>query len=407
VTSISDSQPKAPQPGGASKPTVGVYIHIPFCERVCPYCDFAVVAARTLSREVEERYVSALLLEMARRAEDFVPHSLSTVYFGGGTPSLLQPSSIERLVRAAKETFGAAGKGIEVTLEMNPSTTERERLPGFREAGVNRLSMGIQSFDDTTLKRLGRAHKASECGTSIEAARAAGFQNISLDLILACPGQSFAAFERDLDTALGYEPEHISVYELTIESGTPFALANERGQLDRPAEDLATQMLEHLAHRCAEVGIERYEVSNYARRGFESAHNSRYWAREPVLGLGMGAWSGEVPGGAMPYGGRSMNPRELGAYLSRVEGGEAAASEFDVLNEAQARGEAMFLGLRRAAGVVASAFEAEFGSPPRSFYREQIDRLMASGLIAETTSGNLRLTAQGVLLSDTVFADFV
>ncbi|MBW2293962.1 MAG: radical SAM family heme chaperone HemW [Deltaproteobacteria bacterium] len=379
---------------GHADTTVGLYIHVPFCERICPYCDFAVVAARTLEPADEERYVAALLVELDSRRADFPGRSLATVYFGGGTPSLLQPRSLARLLDAARAAFSG-------------TTTERERLPAFRELGINRLSMGVQSFDDTTLKKLGRAHKASESRQSLRAARAAGFENLSLDLILACPGQSFASFERDLESALEFEPEHLSVYELTIERGTPFALADERGQLARPSEDLAAQMLEHLASRGAAAGLERYEISNAARPGFESAHNSRYWARLPVLGLGVGAWSSEAQSDEMPFGGRRMNSRDLAAYLEGVEGGDTAVAEIDRLSESAARGEAMFLGLRRTAGLSCAAFETEFGAPPRKFYSRQIDRLMAAGLLAETPCGDLRLTERGVLLSDTVFADFV
>jgi oxygen-independent coproporphyrinogen-3 oxidase len=387
--------------------SVGLYIHIPFCERVCPYCDFAVVAARTIEPAIEQRYVSALLRELDSRRADFPGRSLATVYFGGGTPSLLQPASLERLLDAARAAFSGSDCEIEISLEVNPSTTERERLPAFREVGINRLSIGVQSFEDETLKKLGRAHKASESWESLRAAREAGFGNLSLDLILACPGQSFDAFERDLENALEFGPEHLSVYELSIESGTPFALADERGQLARPSEELAARMLETLASRCAAAGLERYEISNAARPGFESAHNSRYWARQPVLGLGMGAWSSELPSDEMPFGGRRMNSRKLAEYLSGVEKADNSGVEFDRLSESAARGEAMFLGLRRTAGLSCVAFETEFGAPPRKFYARQIDRLMATGLLAEATNGDLRLTDRGLLLSDTVFADFV
>lgn len=392
---------------GQAERTVGVYVHVPFCERVCPYCDFAVVAAREIEPAVEERYVHALLRELDERKHDFAGHGLSTVYFGGGTPSLLSPNSLRLVLEAVQAAFPGEVLTREVTLEMNPSTTERERLAAFRELGINRLSVGIQSFDDSVLKGLGRAHKAPESHAMLAAARDAGFDNLSLDLILACPGQTFPDFERDLETALEFSPEHLSVYELTIESGTPFALANERGQLARPDEDLASRMLEYVAVRSASAGFERYEVSNYARPGFESAHNRRYWARKPVLGLGMGAWSAEVPGGEMPHGGRLMNPRDLETYLNAVERAGTDFRTVDRLSEAQARSEAIFLGLRTPNGVCAKAFETEFGNPPRSFYSEQITRLREIGLLAETTEGDLRLTDRGVLLSDTVFADFV
>ena len=409
TSSDSQTQEIREIPSGATDAdhSVGVYVHIPFCERVCPYCDFAVVAARQIDPRVEERYVDALLRELETRRHAFAGRQLATVYFGGGTPSLFSPDSLGRIVAAARAAFASEAEPGEVTLEMNPSTTERARLAAFRSVGINRLSMGIQSFDDTTLKKLGRAHKAHESHAMIEAARSAGFENLSLDLILACPGQTFASFERDLDAALAHSPEHLSVYELTIESGTPFALANERGQLDRPDEDLASEMLEHTVLSGAAAGVERYEVSNFAKPGFESVHNRRYWERSPVLGLGMGAWSAEVRGGDMPYGGRLMNPRDLLSYLAAIEEGESDFRVIDCLNEEQARGEAVFLGLRTRKGLNARAFETEFGSPPRTFYAEQIERLMAQGLMTETNDGGLCLTDRGVLLSDTVFTDFV
>lgn len=388
-------------------PSVGLYFHIPFCERICPYCDFAVVAARTLEPAVEDRYVAALLSELEARTPAFAGLQLATVYFGGGTPSLLQPESLARLLDAAHAAFPASADPTEITLEVNPSTVERNRLPAFREVGINRLSLGVQSFDDVTLKKLGRAHKAAESRETLSAAREAGFENLSLDLILACPGQSMASFGADLQAALDFGPEHLSVYELTIESGTPFALANERGQLARPDDDLAAEMLEHLAESCAAAGLARYEISNYARPGFQSAHNSRYWARSPVLGLGMGAWSSELRSGEMPFGGRRMNPRTLAPYLEGIESGDPKGVEVDRLSVSEARGEAMFLGLRTAAGLAAEGFETEFGASPRNFYAQQIEQLMAAGLIAETSSGDLRLTPAGMLLSDTVYANFV
>src|SRR6188474_2216847 len=187
---------------------LGVYLHVPFCERLCPYCDFPVVAG-TLGRDAEERYVAALLAELAARRGDFAGRALATVYLGGGTPSLLSPDSVAALLDAVRAAF--PGEPVEVTLEINPSTLERERLPGFRAAGVNRVSVGIQSFDDTTLRRLGRAHRAREGELTLAACRTAGFTRLSLDLIAAAPGQDLAGFERELDAALAEAPEHVSV----------------------------------------------------------------------------------------------------------------------------------------------------------------------------------------------------
>lgn len=391
---------------------VGVYLHVPFCERVCPYCDFAVVTARPLAAPREAAYVEALLAELAHRAPAFArpgggPRSLVSVYLGGGTPSLLAPESVARLVAAVHERFPAEGP-VETTLEVNPSTTERARLPGFRAAGVNRLSVGVQSFSDATLKRLGRAHRGAEAHATLAAARAAGFDDLSLDLIVAAPGQRLADLERDLDAVLAFGPEHVSAYLLTIESGTPFERAAARGQLALADEDESVAMLERLAERLEAGGLERYEISSFARPGREARHNRRYWERQAVLGLGMGAWSCEPRSAAAPHGARRANVRQLDTYLARVAAEEpAAASPPERFAPATARGEAAFLALRTARGLDAAAFAAEFGAPPRAFWADLITEALAAGWLLESTSGDLRLSPAGLLLSDSIFERLV
>lgn len=391
---------------------VGVYVHVPFCERVCPYCDFAVVAARPLAAERERSYVDALLAELGRRAPDFAapegaPRALASLYLGGGTPSLLAPESVARLVAGVRERFPVRD-AVEVTLEVNPSTTERARLPGFRAAGVNRLSIGVQSFSDETLKRLGRAHRAGEAHATLAAARAAGFDDVSLDLIVAAPAQRLADLERDLDEALGFGPEHVSAYQLTIEPGTPFERASARGQLALADEEEGAAMLERLAERLEAGGLERYEISSFARRGRASRHNRRYWERLPVLGIGMGAWSSEPPSPAAPHGMRRANVRSLDGYLARIAAGEsAAAAAPERLDPATARGEAAFLALRTARGLDAAGFAAEFGAPPRAFWSGAIAEAVAGGWLLESEAGDLRLSAAGILLSDSIFERFV
>ncbi len=382
---------------------LGVYLHVPFCERICPYCDFPVVAARTLGRATEQRYVAALRTELAARRGDFSGRRLATVYFGGGTPSLLSPESVRELLDAVRGAF--AGEPAEVTLEVNPSTLERERLPGFRAAGIDRVSVGIQSFDDTTLRRLGRAHRAREGRRTLAACRTAGFARLSLDLIAAAPGQDLAAFDRDLAAALSEAPDHVSVYELTLEPGTPFARAAERGRLATADEETAARMLERAEERLVAAGFRRYEISSYARPGREALHNQRYWNRRPVLGLGMGAVSNDPPAKGSPHGARRTNPRTLDRYLEVVAGGRRA--EVEALSPRAARGEAVFLALRTASGLDAARFAAEFGAPPREFFGDAIAALCAQGLLAETDTGRLRLTPRGRMLSDSVFAHFV
>jgi len=352
--------------------TLGVYVHVPFCERVCPYCDFAVVGVRKLAAELEARYVRALLAEITRRREDFAGRELTSLYLGGGTPSLLRPESVAGIIEAVRAAFPARG-WVEVTLEVNPGSLESGRLPGFRAAGANRASIGVQSFDDTTLKRLGRAHRAAAARRSLAAAREAGFEAISLDLVFGAPGQDLAGF-----------------------------------QLRRAAEEEIVAMIEAAEARLEAAGFERYELSNFARPGFAAVHNRRYWERRPVLGLGLGAFSTDPGREGAPFGVRRANTRDLNQYLEAVLAGRSAEGEPpEVLDAPTARGEAVFLALRSAAGLDAGRFAREFGGPPRGFWEEAIAGLIARGLLEEQRGGDLRLTRRGRLLSDSVFEYFV
>ncbi len=388
-----------------SEPSVGVYLHVPFCERICPYCDFPVVAARPLGAADEARYVAALLAELSGRAGAFAGRRLATIYFGGGTPSLLAPASVARLVAGVREAF--AGEPEEITLEANPSTTERERLGGFRAAGVTRLSIGTQSFDDDTLRRLGRAHRAEESRAFVAAARAAGFANVALDLIFGAPGQSLADVLRDAEAALALAPEHVSAYALTLEPGTPFARAVAAEKLEVPEDDAAAEMMLALGGALEAAGLARYEVSSWARPGHAAVHNRRYWQRRPVLGLGVGAHSHEPPRAGEPFGARSASERALPAYLARIEAARWAPPEREPLAERTARGEAVFLALRTREGLAASGFAAEFGAAPRAYYAHAIDESVALGQLAESAGGDLALTAEGWLFADAVAARFV
>ena len=391
-----------------SREDLGIYIHVPFCERICPYCDFAVVAARVLPAADEARYVQALLTELEKRAPVFSGRALASVYWGGGTPSLFQPESIARVLEAVEDLFSAApDDGPEVTLEVNPSTVERERLPGFRDAGVNRLSVGIQSFDDRVLQSLGRAHRAEEGRETLAATRRAGFANLSIDLILGAPDSTPAQFDADLEEVFSWGPEHLSAYVLTVEAGTPFATAAQRGQLSLPDGDAMADLLERLEKRTQDFGLERYEISNYARPGFESRHNRRYWHRAPVLGIGVGAWSNDPPSAEARYGTRRGNSRKLSEYLEQLEAGESAEADAEVLDAATARGETLFLGLRQLAGLAAEDFAADFGEPPRHWFAAEIDELLAAELLSENAGGDLALTSRGRLLADEVFQRFV
>ena len=425
---------------------LGVYVHVPFCERVCPYCDFAVVAAGRgpLGAAREARYLAALLRELEARRASCAGRSLATIYLGGGTPSLLRPETLARLIAALRAAF--PGEPAEVTLELNPGTLECERLPGFRAAGVSRLSIGVQSFGAAVLRRLGRAHPAADCHRTLRAARAAGFRRVSLDLIFGAPGQNEADVLRDAEAALVHGPEHISAYALTVEPGTPLARAVAEGRVRLPGDDACAGMMSALAQRLEAAGLRRYELSSFARPGCEARHNRRYWRRQPVLGLGPGAHSSEPPGPGAPYGARSANERGLSAWLARIESAPAAGAESaaararagaadaesaaararagaadgagaaggglcppvrEVLDGPTARGEAAFLALRQREGLAAAAFAAEFGAPPRRWFAAAIDELLSAGLLAESPGGDLRLTPRAWPLADSVFAHFV
>ncbi len=391
--------------------SVGVYVHLPWCERVCPYCDFAVLAARTLAPATEAAYVADLLTELEARAPDFAGRRLETIYFGGGTPALFRPESIATLRSAIASAFpdpdGKPARPAETTLELNPSTLERDRLPGFRAGGVDRLSVGVQSFDDGLLKRLGRAHRADVAHETLAATRAAGFDDVSLDLIFAGPDQTLAALDRDLDGLLAFGPEHISTYELTWEPETPFGRALAQGRLEACDEDLAADMIEHVAARLEREGFERYEISSYARPGRRARHNARYWRRQAVLGLGMGAHSTEARSAARPHGARRANPRTLEGWRGALARDPARAGEEEHPPIAAIRGEAVFLALRQREGLDARRFEAEFGAPPRFFFAAEIDRCVAAAWLAEGAGGDLRLTPAGRLLADSVAEAFV
>lgn len=391
----------------ATDPTIGVYVHVPFCERVCPYCDFAVVAAQPLAAESEEGYVAALSRELEMRREAYPGSYLASIYLGGGTPSLLTSDSLGRLIDEIRGAFGSTDS-LEVTLEVNPSTLERSRLPAFRSVGVNRVSVGVQSFDDRILKRLGRAHRGDEAHRTLAACREAGFPAVSLDLIFAAPDQTLEMLEADLDATCAVEPDHVSIYELTIESGTPFALAAGRGQLSLPDERTAIAMMDMAEMRLRAAEFDRYEISNFAHAGFEAVHNRRYWERQPVLGLGVGAFSTAPSNAEAPFGARRSNVRDLQTYLTRIGNGQPpSAGPDEIFDASTARGEAIFLALRGARGLRAAEFADEFGAPPRAFFESAIDRLVDAGLLDESASGDLQLSARGRLLADTVSTEFV
>jgi len=384
---------------------LGVYLHVPFCERICPYCDFAVEAAGSLDPERARSFVDDLLaeLEQAQRAWGgaLEGRTLATVYFGGGTPGLLPAAEVERLLRALGEVFG--GPPEEVTLELSPGLAECGRAPEFAAAGVTRLSLGVQSLHDTTLKRLGRAQRAAETRRGLEHCLSAPLQSLSCDLIQASPDQAPDELMADVDELIRLGVPHVSAYALTVEPGTPFAGASARGLLRVPDEDTAAAMARDLCARLAAAGYERYEISSFARPGHRSRHNQRYWLRRDVLGLGpsaaslLGCW-------------RFQNPRERGAWERALRQGTlpsgAASGERERLSPREQRRETLALGLRLLDGVSRAAWRRAFAGRPEDEFAAELAELRTLGLIADQ-AGQLRLTERGILFADEAFLRFV
>lgn len=376
-----------------------LYLHLPWCQAKCPYCDFNSYAATAWP---EDAYADALLAELETHlaAPPWRETFLRTIFFGGGTPSLFRPATIGRLLDGIAARWPLAADA-EITLEANPGSVERARLTGFREAGVNRVSFGVQSFRPPLLQTLGRVHSADDARAAYAAARAAGFDNVNLDLIFAVPGESRHDWEEDVAEMLALAPEHISAYNLTYEAGTPFHTLRARGALTPLDEDDELWMYQHARAAFAAAGYEQYEISNFARPGREARHNSSYWRGIDYLGLGAGAHSyASVPG----FGTRWSNERLPDRYLAAVRRGDAVATR-ETLSFDTAAGEFMFLGLREMRGIDPAAFAARFGDTIEHVHPE-VEGFRRDGLLVER-AGRLTLSERGLLVADAVFAAFV
>jgi oxygen-independent coproporphyrinogen-3 oxidase len=374
----------------------GIYIHIPFCRARCSYCDFAT---GTYESALAERYVRAIASEIKNFRPNTRVADADTIYFGGGTPSLLSPAQVAHILEAVRARFHVASDA-EVTMEMNPGTVSLAILREFRALGINRASFGAQTFDDTELKRLGRTHTAADVRKTIRELREAGFTNVSFDLIAGLPAQTLAAWSRNLDEALALGPEHLSFYLLEVHEGTPLAEQIRRGAQPRPDDDLAAEMYRLMLERSKAAGYEHYEISNLCLQGFASRHNTKYWTGEAVYGFGCSAHS--YDGARM----RWANERDAARYTELIEAGSTPIVETVELDERAVRAESVFLGLRLMRGVNLSEYRARFGSDLRDEYSSDLERLSEAGLIA-FDDDLMKLTTTGVLLSNEVFSLFV
>jgi oxygen-independent coproporphyrinogen-3 oxidase len=375
----------------------GIYIHVPFCRSRCSYCDFATGA---YEGALAEQYVRALAREIESFEIDGALEEVNTIYFGGGTPSLLTREQIARVLEAVRNRFRVR-VDAEVTMEMNPGTVTPELARAFRTEGVNRASFGAQTFDDRELRRLGRTHTAEDTRRTFATLRDAGFDNVSFDLIAGLPRQTLDAWGRNLEEALALAPEHLSLYLLEVHEGTPLAAQIREGRYPLPDADDAAEMYRLLVERTRRSGYEQYEISNFCLKGRESRHNMKYWTGAPYYGFGCSAHS---------FDGRASrwsNERDARRYVELIEEGGTAIVERTELDARERSAEALFLGLRLLSrGVDLAKHRALFRRDVRADYAVDLARFDDAGLI-EIEGDVLRLTPEGALLSNEVFSAFV
>ena len=416
---------------------MALYVHIPFCETKCPYCDFNTYAG---IESAMPAYVDALTREIKGWGAMLGKPALSSVFFGGGTPSYLPTRDLTRLSRAIAASFSVVANA-EYTLEANPGDLSRERLRAFRRAGFNRLSIGVQSFDDVELGLLGRRHSAEQARLGYLAARQAGFDNVNLDLIFGLPYQFLSTWEHTVEEAIELAPDHVSAYALTLEEGTPMEADVRSGRLPEPDPDLAAEMYLLIQRRLTDAGYRQYEISNWAREGHASRHNLAYWESRPYLGVGPGAHSylysqggdghslgmdGNLGGGhALEWAGndgvRFANMRPPRGYIERTKAWDAAPTMgptlellrsvstiemVEVLSPATAMGDAMMMGLRLNDGVSDAAFVERFGRTIAEAFPRALAECLDLGLVG-WQGGRLQLTENGRLLGNEAFQRFV
>jgi putative oxygen-independent coproporphyrinogen III oxidase len=376
-------------------PAFGIYVHWPFCRSKCPYCDFNSHVKRGLIDQ--PRFVRAFTAEIAATAARTPGRTVSTIFFGGGTPSLMEPATVAAILDAVANNWHVADD-VEVTLEANPTSVEARRLTGYRAAGVNRVSLGVQALDDAALSALGRTHTAREALEAVAIARGI-FERYSFDLIYARPGQTGAEWRAELMSAISQAAGHLSVYQLTIEPGTPFAALHAAGKLAVPDADHARNLYDITQEVCAAAGLPAYEVSNHARPGAECRHNLVYWRGHEYAGLGPGAHGRLNVEGVRRATATEKQPE---TWLGLVESQGHGLVTDEPLSRAQAADEYLLMGLRLAEGVDLDRFEILAGSPLSA---EQIAHLARHGLVERPNKGRLRVTATGFPILDAVVAN--
>lgn len=382
------------------KRNLELYLHIPFCVRKCNYCDFFSASG---TEEEQAAYVSAVIQEIQSYQELSGEYEVQTIFLGGGTPSLLTPEQIEQIFNAIYHTF-SVNENAEITMEMNPGTVDIEKLRAMKAAGVNRLSIGLQSAQNEELKMLGRIHTYEEFLETWKLVEQAGFKNRNIDLMSALPGQTIESYEDTLSKVLALEPEHISAYSLILEEGTVFYDWYEKGKLDRgawklPSEEEEYAMGELTIQRLAEAGMHRYEISNYAKPEKECRHNLGYWDRVEYLGIGAGSSS-------LIKWERFDHIRDRKVYIEKIRNGESILIDRELLSVESQMEEFMYLGLRKIEGVSRTDFQNYFGKNVDDVYGKILDKLEEEQLL-EFSGDRIRLTHRGMDVSNCVLAEFL
>jgi len=378
------------------KQPLGLYIHIPYCIHKCGYCDFN---SHPIKHDEMDHYIDALVAEMKHYAKTYSnTNIIKTIFLGGGTPTTLTVCQLERILKECLKELIVA-PDAEITIEANPATIDIEQMKSIRQAGYNRISIGVQSFDKTELKLLDRAHGPEEIHSTVDCARKAGFDNLSLDLMFAIPNQSLSSWESNLDKALEKNPEHLSTYNLTIEQGTAFSKLQTHGKLIMPENEHQLELYKKTIERLTKRGFHHYEISNFARQGKECKHNIAYWENTNTLGLGAGASS-------YINGTRFKNINLPAHYIRQVKDKKTAIEHTETLEPRQAMGEAIMLGLRQLKGISIHQFERRFQVSFIDLFKNIINSLKEKELIL-IKDDCLRLSPKGLFLADSVILEFI
>lgn len=375
---------------------LGLYLHFPFCISKCPYCDFN---SYQLKEEKQiSSYISALYQEITAYSQKLKKSNIKTIYLGGGTPTILSGVQIYNILEYCKDKF-TVDKNAEITIEANPGTLDGEKIKLIIESGINRLSLGAQSFDDLFLKKIGRMHNTQDIIDSYYLAQEKGFDNINIDIMFALPGQTTKDLQITLKKAVSLKPDHLSLYNLTIKSGTEYYKKYKRGKLKLPTEDEEYDMYNWAINYLEESGFEHYEIANFARPYKRSMHNLIYWQNKPYLGIGAGAYS-------FIKGYRYMNYENPARYTKEIMSGKLPVDNGEKLSLRKRMIETIILGLRTKDGVGYKKYKTRFGVNLNDIFSKQVNKLVNLGLL-QKDDFKIKLTKRGIFLANTVFREFV